>query len=274
MRYIYNFIEKVKNNYKIYILNILIIIIWLIFIYFNWITKSRLIIFFLILLFIFFYKFIFNYVKNNDIQIKSEKIIKLLIYINKYRNPIILLLIQFEKFIFNLLCIYNNKLLKIIIYIMFILLINPINVFYYKFYNLLDLWKNNKYYKILINRMLGLILSILIFTNIIYMIQYILGINLFILIYLYLLIVSLLSEYYDKFTCKNKILKFFLVHDISLFNLVSIRLHSNLISKIIESNSIEENFFYLNSKNIYIIEKFKFGSTWSTINTVKIIKIN
>lgn len=269
MRYIYNFIEKVKNNYKIYILNILIIIIWLIFIYFNWITKSRLIIFFLILLFIFFYKFIFNYVKNNDIQIKSEKILKLLIYINKYRNPIILLLIQFEKFIFNLLCIYNNKLLKIIIYIMFILLINPINVFYYKFYNLLDLWKNNKYYKILINRMLGLILSILIFTNIIYMIQYILGINLFILIYLYLLIVSLLSEYYDKFTCKNKILKIFLVHNISLFNLVSIRLHSNLISKIIESNSIEENFFYLNSKNIYIIEKFKFGSTWSTINTVK-----
>jgi len=229
MRYIYNFIEKVKNNYKIYILNILIIIIWLIFIYFNWITKSRLIIFFLILLFIFFYKFIFNYVKNNDIQIKSEKIIKLLIYINKYRNPIILLLIQFEKFIFNLLCIYNNKLLKIIIYIIFILLINPLKIFFLKFYKLVDLWKNNKYNQLIINRMLGLILSILIFTNIIYIIKYILGINLFVLIYLYFLIIGLLIEFIDVSICKNKILNFFLVKTFSLFNLLFYRLDLNII---------------------------------------------
>jgi len=109
--------------------------------------------------------------------------------------------------------------------------------------------------------MLGLILSILIFTNIIYLFNYILGISIFGLIYLYLLIVGLLSEYNNKFMCKNKILKIFLVHDFSLFNLTLIRLHSNLISKIINYNDIEEDFYYINNKNIYIIEKFWFGST-------------
>jgi hypothetical protein len=108
--------------------------------------------------------------------------------------------------------------------------------------------------------MLGLILSVLIFTNIINYLNYLLGTSILGLIYLYLLIVSLLSEYYDKFTCKNKILKLFLVNTFSLFNLISYRLSINLISKILDYNSIEEKFYLLNSKNIYIIEKFRFGS--------------
>ena len=77
--------------------------------------------------------------------------------------------------------------------------------------------------------MLGLILSILIFTNIIYIIKYILGINLFVLIYLYFLIIGLLIEFIDVSICKNKILNFFLVKTFSLFNLLFYRLDLNII---------------------------------------------
>jgi len=67
-------------------------------------------------------------------------------------------------------------------------------LFYFKYYRILNIWKGLLFYEIIINRMLGLILSVLIFANIIYYMKYVLNCNILIIIYIYLLIISICSE--------------------------------------------------------------------------------
>jgi hypothetical protein len=74
--------------------------------------------------------------------------------------------------------------------------------------------------------MLGLILSILIFTNIIFFLKYLLGISILGLIYLYFLIKSLFTEFYKRenirFKKKNYREYFILIFLMMNFNTLSI----------------------------------------------------
>lgn len=270
---------KIKNfkNYiydinitKLKILNFLIFCIWLLFIYYEVITLSRLITFFIILFLIIIYRFLIDRFQN--IKINNLLLLKILIYFNKYRNPIIILILIFEEYVFNILCKYPYKLLVYIFYLIFLFIINPIKIIFYKIYKILFLWRINKYYKIIINRMLGLILSVLIFTNILNFIQWFLGINIWILIYIYLLIVSFLSQIYDKHISDSFFFKLFLEVPFSLYNLISIRLNNNLISLILDYNNINEKNYYFNFKNLYKIEKNTLYNNFEALNNTKLYK--
>ena len=258
---------KLKNNYILYLINFLILASWLVFIYFNLITINRLIFFFEVLFFIFFYKLVIKFTKN--IKIDDIKVLNFLINFNKYKNPLLLFLLKFEEFIFDFLCNYTNKLLIYLIFIIYIFIINPIKVLLYKYYKLFNLWITNKYYTIIINRMFGLILSILIFTNIIMYLKVFLGLNILVIVYLYLFIIALLSEYNNKYDCNNKLLRIFLEPQLSSYNIISYRLHTNIIGLILEYNNIEAKLYYINLKNLYNIEKFRIGYTWASLNSVK-----
>jgi hypothetical protein len=81
--YIYNFLQR--NKYKL-----IILVVWISFIYFNFITAYRLIYFFIIIAIIIIYKSLLIYFSKY--KIKSEKILNKLLIINKYKNKILLLL--------------------------------------------------------------------------------------------------------------------------------------------------------------------------------------
>jgi hypothetical protein len=196
---------------------------------------------------------------------------KILIYFNILKNPIIIFIIKFEEYIFDIIYKYKKKSLIYIFYILFLFIINPIKIFFYKFYKILDLWRENKYNKIIINRMLGLILSILIFTNIIVFIKFILGISIWTLIYLYLLITSFLSSNFNKHERGNLniYLKIFVEVPISTYNLVMIRSKNSMISLILDFNDVNEVVYYINYKNLYKVEKFRLYGTWLILNSIK-----
>jgi len=56
---------------------------------------------------------------------------------NKYKNPILLLLIKFDVLMYNIIIYYNTKMLNLIIFVNYLLFINPIKIFYYKIYKVL-----------------------------------------------------------------------------------------------------------------------------------------
>ena len=78
----------------------------------------------------------------------------------------------------------NDKILNFNIYInsVILLLINPIKIFYFKIYKVLWIWKNSQIHNLILVRMVGLILSILIFTGVINYIRFTLNINILIFI--------------------------------------------------------------------------------------------
>ena len=164
----------------------------------------------------------------------------------------LLLLIKLDALMYDIIIYYNNKLLNIIIYMLYILIINPLKIFYFKFYKILWIWKTNKIWNILFNRMFGLILSVLIFTNLIGYIKNTLHISLILIIYLYFLIISVLCELIES--RENKWLKIFLVNHITTKSVVSNKLGVNLLQVgylwyII--NSLK-NFEYKPSYDLYI----------------------
>jgi len=82
------------------------------------------------------------------------------------------------------LSVKNDKILNFNIYInsVILLLINPIKIFYFKIYKVLWIWKNSQIHNLILVRMVGLILSILIFTGVINYIRFTLNINILIFI--------------------------------------------------------------------------------------------
>jgi hypothetical protein len=265
----YKILEIIKNNFKSYYMDLLILILLLILVFFNLISGVRLKTFLIILCIIFIYKFIYKILDISNLEIKNKKLIKFLIYFNKYKNPFLPLLILIEENIFNLLCKNKSNILIYIIFIIFILLINPLKILLFKFYKLLVMYRMSQYYKIILSRILGLILSVLIFTHIIFFIKDTLGLNIFWILYLYLLIVAIFSEYRKMENNKNKFLDLFLCLDRSTICLLNMKLNWNLISIILDYNNIkkyEEIIYYVDSVQISKIEKFKISYTWDALN--------
>jgi hypothetical protein len=258
-----------KSLKKLYYIDLLILILLLILVFFNLISVVRLKFFLIILCIIFIYKFIYKILDISNLEIKNKKLIKFLIYFNKYKNFFLPLLILIEKNIFNLLCKNKSNILIYIIFIIFILLINPLKILLFKFYKLMSTYHISRYYKIILNRILGLILSVLVFTHIIFFIKDTLGLNIFWILYLYLLIVAIFSEYRKMENNKNKFLDLFLCLDRSTIDLLNMKLNWNLISIILSNNNIKKHkeiTYYVDSVQISKIEKFKISYTWEALN--------
>jgi len=251
---------------KFSIINSIIIILWITLLWYYLITYTRLIIFCIILLIILIYRIIVYKLENSSFILTNAELLKYILIINKYRNPILLILIKLDILLYDLIIYYNNKVLNFIIYCICIIIINPVKIFYYKMYKVLWIWKEGKLKNIVLNRMLGLILSVLIFANIIMYIKNTYNLNIIMIIYLYCLVISILCEVIE--TRENKWLNIFLVNNITTQSIILSRLEVNLLSIVLTKSNINE--LELNCKyNKYKIDKFQIGYTYYIIDSLK-----
>lgn len=191
---------KIKTIIPEKYMYIYIITFWLFLLIFGYITENRLIRFCIILVIISIYKIIH---KNIDIiykklnkKIKQETLLKVYIY----KNPLILLLIKIELKMSNIM--YNitkndikNDIKNVYIKIIYNILYHftgfeGLKIVLCKFYIILNDWKKYNIYEILFKRIYGMILSVLIFTNIIQLIIIILNkISTSYIVWVYILLV-------------------------------------------------------------------------------------
>ena len=150
------------------------------------------------------------------------------------------------------------------IFLLYLFLINPVKILLFKFYKVLRIWESTNIYNILFHRMFGLILSILIFTNIINFLQ---GyINILVLIYLYLLIISVLTEI---FKIRDKHYLILAVHTPCI---LSNRDNINILSIIMKFNQIKSLDLYISKSKENKIKFFEVGYTWELLNLINKLK--
>jgi len=114
--------------------------------------------------------------------------------------------------------------------------------------------------------MLGLILSVLIFTHLIIYLKHTLNLNILMVIYLYFLTISILCEVIER--RDYKLLNIFLVNNISTKSIVLSRIEVNLLSIILKKNNINE-FDLILKDNKYKVDKFIIGYTYYIIDSLK-----
>ena len=193
----------------------LIILLWIYLYYTENITINRIIIFLIVFGFIIMYSrllllidYVFNinkvqsYIKNNEN--KFLKLFNILIVWQKWRNPIIPFLTYTDKCLFKInRYITGTKLLNynfvLYVIIKYLLMFGLVKLILYKYYRLWSKFIKLTIIDILFNRMYGLILSVLIFTNIfnnilLYVSSYGYGIWSFIIIYYIISMLCIIIE--------------------------------------------------------------------------------
>ena len=181
-----------------------IILLWIYLYYTGSITINRIIIFLIVFgffagysRFIFYIDYVFkkdqihNYIKYNEVKI--YKLLNILLIWQKWHNPLIPLLTYTDKCLFKLNRYITGTILlryNFIIYVLvkYLLMFGLVKLILYKYYRLWDKFYNLTIIDILFNRMYGLILSVLIFTDIfnkliLYVSNYGYGIWTYIIIY-------------------------------------------------------------------------------------------
>jgi hypothetical protein len=197
----------VKNNKKL-IIQIFFVILWILLFLLNYITNTRLIVFFIIILVIYIYKWLIK--KANEIKpIKNINLLLLLIYLDKIKLLVIYIIIYIYIWLFDLLEWSNeNKIIKGLEILIKSIIINPILLIIHKFYYILYIWESTSIKNIFISRLFGMILVVLIFSPLLRSIYILLGSNL-LNVYILIIIISILDD--NRHKLKNyKFFKFIL----------------------------------------------------------------
>jgi len=210
--YIKNLSDKFKKFLVYYF------IIYFIIFYIEIIKVERILLFFIILLFLLIYKIIMEliihylyenknfkiYIKNNNNNLSN--VLTILLFIQKWKNPILLLLLYIDKFffkifrfiiykfkankIFSYTC-YNCKKIFFLQYFILNLILGPLKFIFGFFYSVLLRWVEMPFSLFLITRSFSFILSVFIFSDLFIFIYNKLGI---IYIYSFLIIFSLVIK--------------------------------------------------------------------------------
>ena len=273
-----NLSEKIKqfilffnffSSFWFYILNIFLVFIFLFLFYISWITYKRLLIFILILLYIYLYKVIFyiiNELKLKKILIKNNKILNFLWFIHKWSNPLLRLVLIIEnKYIVTLLQKEQSFFVKLIIFLVFILLINPIKIFFIKYFSLLSKWKNYSYLNITRQRLIGFIISVLCIAQLINFILLHSSFNTIVLIYLLIIILNLINKWLQPFI-NPRVLKFWHLEQLSLKEIFYRRIHISWFGQLLVDSEVSIRNKYNRENNFLILHKFKISFTWFMIN--------
>lgn len=206
--------------------NIIYFII-LFFIFIKYCVKIEKLILFLFILFaILLWKIMIEIVSyflnnNNKLIIFIRKyetifsyILKILLFIQKWKNPILLLLLYIDKLIFKIIrdLIYifkvkykqeltDNQLTRVffIYYLIINILVGPLKLFFGFYYTILNRIMEMPFSLYFIIRCIGFIISVLIISNILNILYVNLGfLQLFMLIYILLIIISMIAYYLDR----------------------------------------------------------------------------
>jgi hypothetical protein len=173
--------------------NIVFIII-LILLYNNgYVTEYRILIFSIIILLICLYKKLYKKVKELDFTYR-ENVLYVILWIDYIKLSLINMLIFFSIEIYELKIIYkNNKIIKSSILMFENLTTNPIKMILHKFYNVLNVWKTTSILEIFFKRIYGSVLGILIFSNVIGYVWYVLNYS-WLNVYILILVINLIDE--------------------------------------------------------------------------------
>ena len=264
-----------------------IILLWIYLYYTGSITINRIIIFLIVFgffagysRFIFYIDYVFkkdqihNYIKYNEVKI--YKLLNILLIWQKWHNPLIPLLTYTDKCLFKLNRYITGTILlryNFIIYVLvkYLLMFGLIKLILYKYYRLWDKFYNLTIIDILFNRMYGLILSVLIFTDIfnkiiLYVSNYGYGIWLYIIIYY---IVSILCIIWELIFYNIPINYLgFLINKLKLYGLVYSYFARYTKMNIIISYRNEYSWvgrIILNIISILIPEKKNFHEEWMSV---------
>lgn len=176
--------ERNKGKIIMNIFGIIVLLLFIILIYFKFITINRILILLLIVLIISIYSFLFKFIKYLFLEIKGKKledvkkyekriiiVIRILMIIYKIMNPFLWLLLKLlkpsfyiwikfdEKKWFNLKYYILNSIDKMIF--------EPILKLFYFIYKVRRRWINLNFVELIFKRIEGVIFSLLITTNII-----------------------------------------------------------------------------------------------------------
>ncbi len=193
---------RVLLNYKKSIMRALLIICWFFIYNNNMLTFDRIKIFVFIIIIILTYKIIYNYFENiykglRDestyyvVRVKYEqyiyyfnRIIYILIFIQKWKNPLLVILLYTDKKLYSIMRFtyeflrgygLNQEIREIFnMFIIYILYLGTVKILLGRFYIMLGKWATLSFIDVFFNRVYGLIISILIFSNVIdYLITYV-----------------------------------------------------------------------------------------------------
>ena len=180
---IFNLYSKlIQYNNK----NLLLFIVVLIVLYnYGYITEGRIIIFSVIIIWICLYKIICRKIKESEV-VYNENLLYILLWIDYLKLFIINALIVMSIKTYELKMTYKNKkIINKLILIFENLTINPLLMILNKFYNVLYIWKTTPIFEIFFKRIYGSLLGILIFSNIIGYLWYLMNysvLNVYILV--------------------------------------------------------------------------------------------
>lgn len=211
---IYNIIKIEYWPYRYYIL---LYILFITTFTMDMITYSRIIRFMVTLIVIVIYKYLHVYINNYNIKNVNVKLLILLMYYNIIINPILYLVWNWYKYIYKIKMVLNKIIKNKKIYIFLISLIinitTPIRYVHMRYYKMLNNFQVYTIYELLLIRIYGLIISILIFSDIINYLLEVTGGIMYLMIYIYMIIYSLnvVYTYYiwgmEKVNCKTKYVK-------------------------------------------------------------------
>jgi hypothetical protein len=198
------------------------IIFYFIIFYIEIIKMERIILFIFLLCLFLLYKIIIELIiyyfdDNKNLRIfinennnKFNKVVKILLFLQKWKNPLLILLVKIDKFYFKIFrwFIYQNQVNKKIFFINYNLyditflqyfvlniILGPLKIFFGFFYNILKKAIEMPFSLFLITRSLSFILNVFIFSDLFFSIYNNLGIT---FIYFFLIFLSLIIKHLDR----------------------------------------------------------------------------
>jgi len=273
--FLYNIYNKIINliqlNNKFYIL---FIIIWIFLYNYGYITESRIIIFLIIIICICIYKIVYKKIQNRD-YIYTENLLYIILWIDYIKLFIINMLIFCSIKIYELKMLYkDNKTINMVILLFENAITNPLKMILYKIYNGLYIWKTTPIFEILFKRIYGSILGILIFSNIIGYLWYLMNYSV-LNVYILLILINCIDELVKNGKYKNiKIIEHleyikYLNLNKELLKIIEIRGNISIIALYIKKVLIKAKLWYGQNKIktfAFIINNIYFITIYENIN--------
>lgn len=142
------------------------------------------------------YKYkIAKHIRSKGIE-KEIKVYKILLWIYKYKNPLIILIYKIEDKIFDIMRWINWKLLKykkvrLLIYVILKNVItSPLIIVFNKYYDFIKKWKGAEWNLLILRRAISLIINVVILSSIMSAVISVLGLK-YILLLIYVILVTL-----------------------------------------------------------------------------------
>ncbi len=262
-------------------IEVIMLLFFFLLVYFEWLTMRRLILLLGIILIISSYSLMFFFLENllkkkikewEDLEESKKKIIKrririiivILGNIALLLNPLLFIIIWLDMkkfFVFrriNLKLIRYYKIRKWLLIFIKNLFFKPIYLIYYYWYVLLKRWKSLTLVEILFRRIEGLILSILIFSDIYKRLIFMFGWKLVIIVYILLVIISIYEDYLFENFFKDLRLNFSNIRSLKTENTIIGLILDNLVKYMSEEKEyMFFKFFYIFSIDHHFLRFFE-----------------